>query len=104
MVFMFLLGAHLIYDFHIQGDFVGTMKGKYDFILLVHCLTYTLVISAVLWSFCMLNPLNFIYIFATHWIVDRWKARSTDGAEMNLTWNLWVDQGLHILVLLSLLL
>ena len=48
ILFSALLLAHLLYDFHWQGDFVANMKGERWFILVVHALTWTLLLRGAL--------------------------------------------------------
>lgn len=94
-----LMLVHLLYDFHWQGDFIGQLKSKYDFLLGVHCLTYALCISAVLYFFGVFSIIKFLFVLVTHWFIDHWKCRQEDKTN-NLTWDLWLDQALHVLVLI----
>jgi hypothetical protein len=41
--------AHLLYDFHWQGPFIAEMKGKSWFLLLVHAVTWALLLG-VTWG------------------------------------------------------
>ena len=43
-LFLALLLAHLLYDFHWQGPFIAKNKGKHDFLLAVHCMTWALLL------------------------------------------------------------
>lgn len=96
-VFLLTLLAHLLYDFHWQGDFVAQGKGKYKFILGVHALTWSLLIAAILYFFGVFAVWKLIFLFVTHYIIDGWKSHlpKNDG----YFWALYVDQGLHFLTL-----
>ena len=95
MVFVLLLLAHLLYDFHWQGEFIAQNKGKYALIMGVHVVTWTLIIVVVLWvTIGRLTWWQPIFLFVTHWITDSWKASLP--REIGMGWPLWVDQGIHL--------
>jgi len=97
--------AHLLYDFHWQGDFVGTMKGTSYFILFIHALTYALVISLPLFYFNILTVPAFFILLISHFIIDGVKARNTAGIEDPLfIEKIIIDQLLHIIILIVILL
>lgn len=100
-VFGAMLLVHLLYYFHWQGEFIGVLKAKYDFLLFVHCITYALCISAVLFFFGILTIPKFLFLLASHWVIDKWKCLETDQ-DAKLTTSLWVDQFAHIIVLIVL--
>jgi len=94
-VYMWLLLAHLLYDFHWQGDFIGIYKAKYDFLLAVHSITWALIMCAVLQYFGVLHFVrDFWWLAFTHFAIDRWKSHKPDDNKKLTTW-LWVDQALH---------
>lgn len=99
ILFGALLLVHLLYDFHWQGDFIGAYKSKYLFLLFIHCLTYTLCIGAVLYWFNVLTYWKLALLLISHIVVDYWKCRLAPE-ETKLTKSLWIDQGLHFIVLL----
>lgn len=99
LIFSCLLLAHLLYDFHLQGEFIGTMKAKYDFILFIHSLTWAMLLCAVLLYFGVFHALCFPWLLWTHFVIDRWKSRSPND-ESKMTWRLWVDQGLHVVTMI----
>jgi hypothetical protein len=95
-IYGWILLVHLLYDFHWQGDFVGTMKAKYDFILWVHSATWSLLIILVFYYHGIVLTGGMVaWLILSHMAIDRWKARSPND-ESKLTWRLWVDQGLHL--------
>jgi hypothetical protein len=97
-VFLFVLLAHLLYDFHWQGDFIAQNKSKYPFILAVHALTWTLCIAAVLWYFHALQSWHIPFLAITHYNTDWWKSRLPRTPEW--FWAIYVDQGIHLLTLI----
>ena len=102
---LYLFGAmlllHLLYDFHWQGPFIAEYKGKYDFILAVHALTWAMLLC-VPWYFAgALTWGVFAWLFVTHALIDRWKARKPRTPE---TWPLiYVDQALHLVTMIFVL-
>lgn len=99
ILFCFLLLAHLLYDFHWQGEFVGLMKAKSWFILGVHSATYALCIWATLYFFGADAWWKLAWLLISHFLVDMWKCRETELPQLGSA--LWIDQGLHLLVLVS---
>jgi hypothetical protein len=99
LLFGALMLVHLLYDFHWQGDFIGVLKSDYDFLLHVHCLTWTLCISAVLYYFGVFAIGKFLFLYITHFIIDYWKCRLCP-VEAKLGWGLWLDQSLHLFTLI----
>lgn len=101
---MMILGAmilaHLLYDFHWQGDFIGQYKSKYDFLLLVHSTTWALLISAVLYYFGIFLVWKFFFLWITHHVIDYWKCRKLDKTYA-LTSDLWIDQALHLITIVA---
>lgn len=101
IVFMFLALAHFLYDFHWQGPYIAEMKGKCDFHLFVHALTWTLLICTILY-FCQgLFFWNFLFLLITHFFIDRFKARSQNQSKLVY---LILDQVCHILTIIFVIL
>ena len=91
---MFLLGAHYIADFPLQGDFVAQMKGKRLYILFAHVTIYASVVSAVLFYFGRYADWKFGVILVTHMLIDWWKSQQPrDDAHWHL---IYYDQAGHI--------
>jgi hypothetical protein len=94
--------AHLIGDFLIQNDWMAEGKKRSSVICTVHVLTYMLP-----FLFCHLTPLQFLLIYAQHWLQDRtpfviWFMRRTGHEKFAsppmAPWSvIVVDQILHIL-------
>lgn len=100
ILFGALLLVHLLYDFHWQGEFIGVGKSKYDFLLHVHCLTWTLCMSGVLVYFGVFVLWKFFFLWITHTVIDYWKCRKVDKTN-NLTSDLWIDQALHFITIIG---
>ena len=90
--------AHLIGDFPLQGNFLATNKGRYDFLLAVHALIATGCVCLVLGSINRFTWLIGGFLLVGHFIIDRWKARKRDKSD-GLTEDLWLDQAMHFLQL-----
>ena len=60
---------HLLYDFHWQGDFIGTWKKKYKFILAIHALTYGLVVAIPFFLVGELDIILFMFLCFSHYFI-----------------------------------
>ena len=96
---LILLFAHLIGDYHLQDDFQAMNKGKYDFILFIHCMLWTGAICIGLILCGLFGWWKLAFLLIGHFLIDRWKARKV-GKTHALTRDLWIDQGLHVIQLL----
>lgn len=99
MIFIFVLLAHLLYDFHWQGVFIGENKGKYPFVMFIHVLTWTLLISSVLYLCGLFAVWKLLFLFTTHMLLDSWKSKLPQNDEY--IWAIYVDQGGHFLSLIA---
>lgn len=97
--FAFILFVHLVYDFHWQGEYIGTYKAKYFFILFVHALTWALFIGFSLKLFALYTLWKFLFLFITHLLIDLWKV--TFNNERHYIRYLLIDQGLHLITLIA---
>lgn len=110
---VFYCSLHFLGDFAFQSAWMAVKKvpSNYDphqddagpwEVLLYHCLTYTSVFGAAAVILSALghrfNPLAIPIIFAAHFIVDALKARKI------LIKSIWIDQLLHLLTLIPLVL
>ena len=93
-VFYGSLLAHLLYDFHWQGPFIADNKGKYPFLLVVHALTWTMLLGAVLWACGALSWWQLPFLFVTHAVTDNWKARQPKTPDR--FWLIYIDQFIHL--------
>lgn len=97
--FFWLMFAHLLADYPLQGDFLANMKGKNAIVLLSH---------AGIWTGCIALGLKLlgyhpsvvmvVSLFVVHAIADVLKARKMFVyKKMNpLTWGLLLDQLVHV--------
>lgn len=99
-IFQIMLLVHLLYDFHIQGDFIGRLKGSNDFLLIVHCLTWALLLSVVLDVYGIYEPWKLFFLSMTHYLIDYWKSHKLDDDPRKLTTWLYIDQLLHLITIL----
>lgn len=102
-LYLALLTAHLLYDWHWQGEFVGVGKASSDFILFIHSLTYACVMCAVLNFYYPFSIMWFIYILVTHYLVDYLKCRECPSQIRLTGWVLGADQALHVLFFIPVL-
>lgn len=93
-----LLLAHLLYDFHWQGEFIAKWKYKYRFILFVHALTWSLLICSVLSAFGHFQVWKAPFALATHYWIDAWKCSYPNDEKY--FWTIYVDQTLHLISLI----
>lgn len=95
----FMILAHLIYDFHCQGEFIAKYKAQNDFVLFIHSLTYAMILSVVLLFSHIFAFWAFLLLLVSHFFIDRWKARKKD-----ICWNdVYIDQALHLAIILIVL-
>ena len=99
-ILMLVIFAHYLADYPLQGDFLGTMKGKYDYLLFCHCVIWTGCVSISLAYFGLYATWKLLFLFIGHFIIDRWKARHPSAKEIGLTKLLWIDQLLHFVQIL----
>lgn len=94
VIFAGLLLAHLLYDLHWQGAYVSARKRQTWFFMLVHSLTWALLLSAVLYHFDAYAPWKLLWLTGTHYAIDSWRIRETRLDPDS--WGLYVDQALHL--------
>lgn len=98
MLLFWTILAHLLYDFHWQGDFIATYKGKKPFILCVHCLTWTMLICLPLLYYGAFVWWKAVFLFLTHALSDNWKSKLPRNDEF--FWSIYVDQLIHFITIL----
>ncbi len=91
-IFIYIIISHALGDYVLQSNYLASNKGKDDYILLIHCITYIVPFVFIFGITWQLIPL-----FVIHVIVDRLKARHNKI-------NLWQDQTIHYLTALLYLL
>lgn len=94
--------VHFLYDWHIQG-WLGEAKRKYKIAMHVHCITWALVLTSVLFYFNFPNLLiTFIFLWVTHYFVDTWKIRKPEYMR-DSSIVILIDQAAHLLTVLLVL-
>ena len=96
-----LFFLHVLADYPLQGDFLGTMKGKDDYILFCHVVIWTNFVCIGLFIIDKYVLWKFIMLFVGHFIIDRWKARG-HYKKLNLSDEtaFHIDQALHFVQLI----
>jgi hypothetical protein len=107
MSFLFLLFAHLLADYPLQGDFLAKMKGKNLIILFTHAgiWTGTVLTAAYLLGYDV-NYIDIVWMFAIHAVADYGKANSLGVYRKldALKGGLLLDQLIHVLQIIAFLL
>ena len=99
-IFFSIVLMHLLYDFHWQGDYVGIMKAKSNFILAIHSLTLAMLLVGVLALFdCSHLTLALIFLFVTHYFIDAFKCHSPEHLK-NTDTMLMLDQAAHLITMI----
>ena len=100
MEIFWLLFAHLLADYPLQGEFLATMKGKNHIVLVSHAgiWTGTICVALVLLD-VPFTPLDVAFLFIVHAIADYMKARPVGFyKKLNpLGTGLLIDQLIHVL-------
>ena len=101
-ILFFLMLAHFIADFPLQGDFLANMKGKNAYLLFVHSFIWTGCICACLEYFGLFEWWKPAMLLGFHMLVDQWKAMHQDKYQ-SLRLTLWKDQAFHLLQIIAVL-
>jgi hypothetical protein len=97
-VFYGLLLAHLLYDFHWQGDFIAQNKSKYPFLLFIHALTWAMFLGVALYICKAFAIWKIAFLFITHFLIDNWKSKLPKTPEYFNA--IYIDQGLHLITII----
>lgn len=99
MQIFWLLFAHLLADYPLQGEFLATMKGKNHIILLSHAgiWTGTICVALVLLGIPF-TVWDVAFLFLVHSVADYMKAKPIGFYKrLNpLGWGLFIDQMIHV--------
>ena len=98
MLFLLILLAHLLYDFHWQGSFIADNKGKRIFLLFVHCLTWAIMIWLIGYFVAGWGTWKLIFLFVTHFVCDYWKSHQPRTDEN--FYLIYIDQAIHLITLI----
>lgn len=96
--------AHMFGDYFLQTDYLAMNKGKDNYILLVHCFLYGLGVYGVYLLFgFQLSIIDLLIIIGLHILMDYIKARGITPKYLGNQWSLVLDQVVHYLALLFIL-
>jgi len=103
MNIIYMLFAHYVLDYPLQGEFLAQTKGKYMYSLLAHSLIYGLGMYMLLcFLYGPIRPSIAIFLVFSHIIIDYVKA-TAKNKDKALTTYLYIDQALHISINLLLI-
>jgi hypothetical protein len=96
-VLLWIILAHYIADYPLQGSFLAQTKGKYFYSLLAHSIIYGLTIAL---SFKLLGVFSILKAFIlviSHILID-YKKATARNKDKTLTTYLYIDQALHLAI------
>lgn len=94
---LWIILAHYIADYPLQGDFLAQTKGKYWYSLLAHSVIYGLTIALTLKLLGLFTIWKVIALIISHVVID-YKKATAKNKEKALTTYLYIDQALHIAI------
>ena len=100
---LWVLLAHYIADYPLQGDFLAQTKSKYWYSLLAHSIIYGLTIALCYKLIDVFAIWKAIVLIGSHMIID-YKKATAKNKDKALTTYLYIDQILHLIINIILLL
>ena len=98
---LLVLMAHMFGDYFLQTDYLAKNKGKDNYVLLIHCILYSLGIGLVFDIFGItLTAIDLALISTLHFPIDYIKARGITSKMFGNKNALILDQIIHYIVLL----
>jgi hypothetical protein len=98
MDFLWLIGAHFVGDIALQSSWQADNKGKYWYVMLSHCIIWTMCICLVLGALDTLEWWHPFFLVGFHAIADVLKTRIPKTPE---NWKyIYPDQIWHLCQLL----
>ena len=94
---LWLILAHYILDYPLQGDFLAQTKGKYWYSLFVHCIIYSLGMALVFKFIGVFAMWKVLVLLLSHILIDYKKATAKNN-DLALTTYLYIDQCFHIAI------
>ncbi len=92
---VWMLAGHFMGDFAFQSEWMAKEKAKSWEVNAYHALVYTASVFVTVWfGGIKLVPAALVLLAVSHFVIDPLKAR------YNIIKSIWVDQLLHILVIL----
>ena len=77
--FWYVLFAHVVLDYPLQGEFLGLGKKQYNFLLLVHCIIWTLGHVLMAQWLGIYQPWMLWWLFIGHIVMDWLKCHKLEG-------------------------
>lgn len=91
--------AHYISDYPLQGDFLAQTKGKHWYSLFVHSVIYGLTISLCFELLGVFTVWKAYVLVGSHMVIDYYKCKYAPANPTKaLTTYLYIDQALHIII------
>lgn len=97
MNILWLILAHFIADYPLQGDFLAQTKGKYWYSLFAHSVIYGLTVALCFQLIGVLAIWKVPVLILSHIFIDYFKA-TAKNKDKALTTYLYLDQALHIII------
>lgn len=94
---LWIILAHYVADYPLQGDFLATTKGKYWYSLLAHSIIYGLCIALTLKLIGVFAIWKIFVLIGSHLIID-YKKATAKNKDKALTTYLYIDQSLHLII------
>ena len=95
MNIIWIIFAHFIGDFPMQGDFLANNKGQRWYLMFTHCIIWTACVCVVLQWLGIYAFWKVLFLVVGHWICDKWKTTKPSTPE---AWKyLYPDQLWHLI-------
>jgi hypothetical protein len=94
---LWIILAHYLLDFPLQGEFLTQTKGNYFYSLLAHSMIYSLGMALCFELIGVFAIWKVLILIVSHLVIDEVKANAEDKKKA-LTTHLYIDQALHILI------
>lgn len=94
---LWIILAHYILDYPLQGDFLASTKGKYWYSLFAHCIIYGLGMALVFKFIGVFAIWKVLVLVLSHLIID-YKKATAKNKDLALTSYLYLDQFLHLII------
>lgn len=97
MNIIWVILAHYIADYPLQGDFLAQTKGKYWYSLVAHSIIYGLTIALCFKLLGVFEIWKVAILVLSHIVID-YKKATAKNKDKALTIYLYIDQALHIVI------
>jgi len=103
MALLWIIFAHFLADWCLQPPLLTENKGKYWFVMLAHCFSWTGIICIALQYTGLLVFWKIPFLLIGHWIMDKYKMDNLIGVdfttpegERKMLRLLYIDQLYHL--------